>query len=590
MIRAIPKTLQPSASDYGLPIQDNPKLAQFMQEHDNTHIGKPNRPSSGSGYFSYGRPIREFMPTLEAMTGQSLGWHELNFVHFGPTAEQQRIQRQLFLQLAERWARWWSKNWQTFVKNEADAQLDIIRQSLGQCAKSIPPPPSRLRTEFPSGPKVTVGGGTIDQQPKSFEESPSQGFLDLDSGRQPNPPSELIKNSSGNEPSKELLAWAEREGVDLVTITVKPSGSDKSYYAFKPLDMKVWRIENDRYEHLQQELSKGKKIELPAPWQGLLATVDEKTGKYGDKLTASFLFITKEGTCGAIQLRAPLSGGPYTGGGLRYQFIYEGDAEKLPDMDSHGAIPASPPAAAIKQTTEPRLVEAVSPVAAISGQVLDYENKPVENARVFLRGRGSLSVENGEVDWHSSADYSIEGSVNVGNDNPNLKRWIGNARLDVVRTDADGRFQIARPGKDYTHVIVLAPHLYIWAVPVPAEHSKQELTIRLPQPAAMKVVMDIPGAIQANEERVVNSDRGPRVEPAGKKARIRLHLMTWDMEGWKNVGDFVQTRTVANPGEVVFANLTPGLYDFSRTEGKRGHSTLSAACVFWIAYSCQLMN
>jgi hypothetical protein len=85
--------------------------------------------------------------------------------------------------------------------------------------------------------------------------------------------------------------------------------------------MKVWRIENSRFDHIERELHEGKQLKLPAPWEGPLAQIDEKSGRYDDKLTVSFLFITKEGTCGAMQIRSPL-GAPYSQGGLHYKFIY----------------------------------------------------------------------------------------------------------------------------------------------------------------------------------------------------------------------------------------------------------------------------
>ena len=218
--------------------------------------------------------------------------------------------------------------------DESEAQLDLIKQSLDQYARSIPPPPDRPRTEFPTGPNVTVSDGWPDNHIRSFQESPSDGLRDLDSGRYPRPPQELVKNSPGHEPSKELLAWAEQEGVDLINIKITPLGSGKPYYAFLPVGMKVWRIANDRFDDLEKELRKSKTLELPAPWEGPLAQVDEKSGAYDEKLIASFLFITKEGTCGAIQLKSPLSekfvpGTPVMrNGGMLVKFICEGEAEK----------------------------------------------------------------------------------------------------------------------------------------------------------------------------------------------------------------------------------------------------------------------
>ena len=137
-----------------------------------------------------------------------------------------------------------------------------------------------------------------------------------------------MKKSSGHEPSNELLAWAEREGVDLINVKIKPSGGDKWFYAFRPLGMKVWRIENSRFDQIEKELRESNQLALPAPWEGPLAQFNEKTGKYNDELTVTFLFMTREGSCGAMQIRSPLGDGGYTNGGLEYKFIYEKGGEE----------------------------------------------------------------------------------------------------------------------------------------------------------------------------------------------------------------------------------------------------------------------
>ena len=64
------------------------------------------------------------------------------------------------------------------------------------------------------------------------------------------------------------------------------------------------------------------KDEINGEYLKPLAQIDQESGSYDDKLTASFLFITREGTCGVIQLRSPLENAMYTDGGLRYKFIY----------------------------------------------------------------------------------------------------------------------------------------------------------------------------------------------------------------------------------------------------------------------------
>jgi hypothetical protein len=196
---------------------------------------------------------------------------------------------------------------------------------------------------------VVIGGGELNTFIRSFDESPADGFLDLNTGRLASPPPKLVESFSGHEPSSqmaawndlvnnskayepspELLAWAEREGVNLIHIKMKASNSDKPFYAFRPLGMKVWRIDNSRFDHLEKELRQSKQLALPAPWEGPLAQIDAKSGMYDEKLTVSFLFITREGSCGTLQIRSPLGDGPYTDGGLYYNFIYENDAEKAP--------------------------------------------------------------------------------------------------------------------------------------------------------------------------------------------------------------------------------------------------------------------
>lgn len=338
LIRVIPRMAPSRGSDFSLVIRSDPKLAQFMLEHGHDYDGKPGQTTAMGewGYFSYGRPIYEVMPTLERMTGQSFEWKELRFVQSGEGAEQQRLQGRLFLHLAEQWADWWVKNWQNYVDREDDAELELIKRTLERYAQTLGVQAKELRPEFPHGPKVRLGEGTMISFIKSFEEGPADALRDLDTGRYANPPIALIKNAPNNEPSPELLDWAEREGVDIVSIKRIDRSSGKAYYAFQPVNMKVWRIDNNRYDRIQEELRQSKSLDLPAPWKGPLAQLDEKTGEYNEKLTVSFLFMTGVGMCGVIQLRSPLStpmiqgSSTHSDGGLRYQFIYEDDSENSP--------------------------------------------------------------------------------------------------------------------------------------------------------------------------------------------------------------------------------------------------------------------
>jgi beta-lactamase regulating signal transducer with metallopeptidase domain/protocatechuate 3,4-dioxygenase beta subunit/Leucine-rich repeat (LRR) protein len=328
LIRTIPRVYPAGGSDCALRIDGDPELTKFMLEHDNLPREYPRHDRTT---FMFGRSIREIMPALEKITGQSHGWLELNFADQpGVGTQQDRIKRAAFLKLAERWADWWAKNWSKYVSAESDAQLDLTQKALADCAESIAKMPHRKPPfDIPTGSNLAVGSGFANHTIISFDEPQPGGywrsFRDLDSGRLPIPPQELVKTSINGEPSKELIAWAEREGVDLIVVKTKLPGSDKREYAFAPLGMKVWRIDNGFFDNLQDELNAQGKI--GRPWTGPIAQIDEKTGKYDAAMTASYLFITKEGICGALQLQSPLATEPAPGtpaprtGGWHYKFI-----------------------------------------------------------------------------------------------------------------------------------------------------------------------------------------------------------------------------------------------------------------------------
>jgi beta-lactamase regulating signal transducer with metallopeptidase domain/protocatechuate 3,4-dioxygenase beta subunit len=342
MIRAIPLVFQVGGGDYGLTIGDDRELNKFMVMHDSQHSGKADSDASISEgqHFDYGSAYREIMLTLEKMTGQSLGWKELNFSFDMGSIEQKRIQRTLFLNLGRRWAEWWSKNWKNHVTAESDAQLDLTQKALDRYAESIASLPHRPKpTEIPTGAMVSIDG--------SISSSLIEPCRDLDTGRCAPLPENLRKTSPKGQPSPELLAWAEKEGVDLLRIEIKPPGDDEAYYGYKPVGMKVWRIDGKLYKNLGNELQKGKRLDLPAPWQGPIASIDEKTGKIDDKHPAYFLFITRDGSCGAMQIRSGMvsefEGGYGVYGPTAFEFKFIGEREpKKPAVKPDK--PASPPA------------------------------------------------------------------------------------------------------------------------------------------------------------------------------------------------------------------------------------------------------
>ena len=305
-----------------------------MSKHDARQSNRKNDAASTSDtstMFVYNRPIGEIMTALEKKTGQDFGWQELSFVNVKKGTAVEARQRQLFLDLARRWTDWWKENWSKYVATEADAQLDRIEKTLQKEADAINALKKIDNTNIPLGPKVKIPDGTEVQWIDSFKAWPSQGFLDFDTDRHPKPPQAMLEKASEDSPGEELLAWAEKEQVDLVTLVQKTPDGKKSYFAFLPIGMKVWRLDNARYDSLEKELQTSEKFDFPKPWERPLAQIDETSGVYDNQATVSFLFQTKEGTWGVLQLAPPFPTpenpqlSTYTLGGMKYKLIVRED-------------------------------------------------------------------------------------------------------------------------------------------------------------------------------------------------------------------------------------------------------------------------
>jgi beta-lactamase regulating signal transducer with metallopeptidase domain len=314
LIRAIPRLARPAGSDFGYAIKGDPDLLKFMQENDSRKWSLSAVGEGAEKYprqetmFDYGRPINEIMPALYKITGEKYGWPELATTQLDTSVEQNRLKRLEFQKLATRWDDWWEKNWQKFVKDEGEAQLEPTRRALAENAEELAKLSPQQLAEIPCGKNVQLRGGNGCPFIISFDDPRPMfrllAFMDLDTQRMPLAPGELVKSSPPGRPSPAMLAWAEKEGVHLIGMKFKPQGSEKAFFGFQPVGLKVWRIDNSRYDHLANELQTAEKFDLPAPWEGPIASLDEKTGQIDEYRPASFVFLTKRGICGAIRMQS----------------------------------------------------------------------------------------------------------------------------------------------------------------------------------------------------------------------------------------------------------------------------------------------
>src|SRR5260221_5509204 len=103
LMRALPRPLLPSSSDYGLLVEDR-QLTAFMEQHDLD-------PGAGGKYFGLGRPVREVCGALRKLTGQNTDDAELFGISLSEDPRRQVLQRRLFQRQAQRWQTWWESHW-----------------------------------------------------------------------------------------------------------------------------------------------------------------------------------------------------------------------------------------------------------------------------------------------------------------------------------------------------------------------------------------------------------------------------------------------------------------------------------------------
>ncbi len=294
LIRALPKTLLPSRSDYGLLLDgqgsDHDELLRFVGAHD------INDKSDDGEYFSYGRAFREVALTLQKLTGQDFSEMELNWVRQAESPAQLALQQEQFDRVARRWAEWWEANWRTMTDDKAYATVNL------------PPPraevPRAESQELPSEPGVRLEDVRSEWIVQSVHESSKRCFVDLDTMREGSWPDSLPPIDEIGADSSELLAWARQEGFDLMGITFTPPGESEPLYCLKPLDAEAWKITPPELRELKRPAAGMRRyplsrpVELMVPQRKIMPPFDHAVD--GD----SFLYLTREGTAGVIRMTA----------------------------------------------------------------------------------------------------------------------------------------------------------------------------------------------------------------------------------------------------------------------------------------------
>jgi 5-hydroxyisourate hydrolase-like protein (transthyretin family) len=281
LIRAIPKTLLPSGSDYGLLVSDK-GLTDFMQAHDLDQGKRAN-------YFSLGRPVREIFGALNVLTGHQLDDAELLGMSLSEDPRRQVLQRRIYGRQAQRWQAWWEANAARFTGDSAYHKID-----LNVIDEPLPPAPRVLGT---SARLVGEWTGAV-LSPATEESEHAWRAYDLDTACRPQWPAAIAKDEAARD-EKQLADWAAESGVDLICVTQRaPNGTET--FVLRALGMQVREIDARDLRNLDSLVTAGT---LPEgrPAGELLMHFDAASQQFAPDANAAFLFVTREGSMGLIE-------------------------------------------------------------------------------------------------------------------------------------------------------------------------------------------------------------------------------------------------------------------------------------------------
>jgi hypothetical protein len=305
LIRSIPRSLQPSSSDYGLIVED-PGLAAFMQQHD---LGE-----MGGTYFNFGRPVREVFGALHALTKQDFADAEIFSMSLSEDPCRAVLQRRIYQRQAARWQTWWDAHATDLVGDP-----DYVKVNLNAVDEPLPPPVALAgrHARLADG----VRGATVSPAEEVGEFA--WHFLDLDTGFRPRWPDHLRRDEARLDEER-LAAWAAENGVDLMCLTHRTLDGTMTF-VLRGFDLRLTEIGAREVRNLDRLLAAG------TPPEGrragdLLMHFDADAQQYVPDANAAFLYTTREGNHGLIEITdrvtrtADLTGGfsdPPRGVGFR---------------------------------------------------------------------------------------------------------------------------------------------------------------------------------------------------------------------------------------------------------------------------------
>jgi hypothetical protein len=278
LIRALERVASRS-SDHGFQVED-----QALRAFLDAHYWNPQQ--RDPRHSSFNRGITECIAALEAITGHSEGHAPIRDV----TADRAAF--------ADRWRRWWEVNQDRFATAAELATVEAARYDgdLVSAVAATKPP------IFPTGPDVRLSPEVeLIVHDQGLADRPA--FVDLDRAR-----ALCLYEGRGQESEEE---WFQRSGVDLLLNRVYRTGAPAETASMSVLgtNVRLWLIENGRYETLEDEVRKPQRLSLGnyRPVSDLIPQ-DGAGQPLEERYPSTWLFETGDGGRGIFQIVGSLDG------------------------------------------------------------------------------------------------------------------------------------------------------------------------------------------------------------------------------------------------------------------------------------------
>ncbi len=285
LIRAIPKTLLRPGSDMGVRVEDK-GLEKFAHTHDLDE-------SNEAGMYSFGRPVREIMRTLQKLTGHQLDDDQLFHIFLNGNEQQIAMRQKLFERHAIKWATWWEAN-----APELGVPVDYQKVNLPQIEEVVTVAAMQLDVPY----KVT-GGGSNWILESALNPKSNTVFYDFDTGRVSKLPEQWrdtlpSRDATDSElaklPQDEIDKWAIEEGFDMMGTELPAADGEERVYALRLIGAQAWQVKDERWKTqpgritLQELIDEGREAHEFLFHEGPNLIDRQKP--------ASFLIITGDGT------------------------------------------------------------------------------------------------------------------------------------------------------------------------------------------------------------------------------------------------------------------------------------------------------